>query len=167
MMIDLYLVPSFIIWPRKFQGQGQWRCMMMKAHNSSFHITWSQCRESISVLDSHWWLPCPEEGPLWGEARGWFNIKMPSYQFRNFHYKDKTVSQLPHLYNGNPILVRQHLYIALAPGNLLSLYSFLLLSFSLLSSSWFVIAVCGSISVREVVKLQRNCKLMWSCQLQW
>ena len=35
---------------------------------------------------------------------------------------------------------------------LLSLYSFLWLSFLLTSSGWFVTAVCGSISVRELVK---------------
>ena len=37
---------------------------------------------------------------------------------------------------------------------------------SLLSSGWFVIAVCGSISVRESVKSWGYCKLMWSCCFQ-
>ena len=36
------------------------------------------------------------------------------------------------------------------------LYSFLLLSFLLTSSGFFVIAVCGSISVRELVKYLKS-----------
>ena len=37
------------------------------------------------------------------EIRGRFNIKTPSCQYRNIHYKDKTVSRPSYLYNGNPI----------------------------------------------------------------
>ena len=35
-------------------------------------------------------------------CEGWFNVKMPSYQFRDPHDIDKMVSQLSDLYNGNP-----------------------------------------------------------------
>ena len=43
------------------------------------------------------------------------------------------------------------------PDNLFHCYLF-----SLVSSDWFVIAACGSISIREVDKYYRNCKLMTS-----
>ena len=45
-------------------------------------------------------------------------------------------------------------------SRVLSLYSFPSLSFSLLSSGWFVIEVCGFISVRELVRSESYCKLM-------
>ena len=32
---------------------------------------------------------------------GRFNIKIPSYQYRNFHYKDKNVLRSSYIYNGN------------------------------------------------------------------
>ena len=47
-----------------------------------------------------------------------FNIKTV-FPGMNFHYKDKTVVRPSYLSNGNPILVRRHLYIATAPWTLL------------------------------------------------
>ena len=44
------------------------------------------------------------------------------------------------------------LFLKIYHSRVPSLYSFLLLSFLLTFSGWFVIVVCGSISVREVVK---------------
>ena len=38
------------------------------------------------------------------EAGGPLNIKTPSYQYRNSHCKDKTVSRPSYLYNDSPIL---------------------------------------------------------------
>ena len=35
---------------------------------------------------------------LW--SGGWFNIKMPSYQYRKFHCGDKTILRPPYLHNG-------------------------------------------------------------------
>ena len=41
---------------------------------------------------------------------GCLNIKKASYQCRDFHYKDKTVSRPSYLYNGNPHLERPSFY---------------------------------------------------------
>ena len=38
---------------------------------------------------------------------GWFNIKTPPYQYRDSHYKDKTVSWPSYLYNGNSYTGKQ------------------------------------------------------------
>ena len=43
------------------------------------------------------WHLCIEMAP-WG----WFNIKMPSYQYRNSHCRDKMVLWPSYLYNGIP-----------------------------------------------------------------
>ena len=44
---------------------------------------------------------------------------MLSYQYRNFHYKDKTVSWPSYLYNGNPLTWKDHFYIETGPKWLL------------------------------------------------
>ena len=54
----------------------------------------------------------------WGPRR--LNIKIPSYQFRNFHSKDKTVSRLSCLYNGNTIPGKTVFILRLGPGVLFS-----------------------------------------------
>ena len=36
-------------------------------------------------------------------SRGHLNLKMPSYHYRNSHYKDKTVMRLSYFPNGNPL----------------------------------------------------------------
>ena len=41
------------------------------------------------------------------------NIKMPSHWYRNSHYKDKMVSWLSYLYNGNPYTRKEVFYFAL------------------------------------------------------
>ena len=46
---------------------------------------------------------------------GHLNIKTPSYQHRNSHYKDKTVSLPSYLYNGNTHIWKDHLYIETGP----------------------------------------------------
>ena len=43
----------------------------------------------------------PDPSKVW-EPWIWFSMMISSYQCRNSHYKDKTVSRLSHLYNGNP-----------------------------------------------------------------
>ena len=47
----------------------------------------------------------------------WINIKLQSYQYRNFHCGDKTILRPPFFHNaiGFPILVRRHLYIKSGP----------------------------------------------------
>ena len=47
---------------------------------------------------------------------GHFNIKMPSYQNRNSHYKGKIVSQLSYLHTRNPITSKDGFYIETGPG---------------------------------------------------
>ena len=37
---------------------------------------------------------------IWHDLGGWFNIKMPSYQYRKFHCGDKTILQPSYLHNG-------------------------------------------------------------------
>ena len=37
----------------------------------------------------------------WRWSRGWFNTKMPSYQYRNSHCGDKMILWLSYLHNGN------------------------------------------------------------------
>ena len=63
---------------------------------------------------SHWWSQYPElfmqldnvfnfAWVLWGTSYtpgGWFNIKMPSYQYRKPHYGDKTIFRSSYLHNG-------------------------------------------------------------------
>ena len=49
-------------------------------------------------------MPIPgERRPLyWGGGHGpWFNIKMPSYQYRKSHCGDKTILRPSYLHNGN------------------------------------------------------------------
>ena len=46
----------------------------------------------------------------------WVNIKMLSYQYRDFHYKYKTVSWLSYLYNRNPHAWKDGLNIETGPG---------------------------------------------------
>ena len=72
----------------------------------SFHKNWY-------LLDSHNNIPVLYPPSLWPGA--WFNIKMPSYQYRKSHCGDKTV--VDHLIStmGIPIPVRQHIYIESAP----------------------------------------------------
>ena len=52
----------------------------------------------------------------WAEAGGWFNIKMPSYQFVKSHCGNKSYDSLISTM-GFPVLVR-HLYIESRPGRL-------------------------------------------------
>ena len=46
---------------------------------------------------------------------GPLNIKMLANQYRNSHYKDKIVSWLSYLYDGNPHSWKYHLYIETGP----------------------------------------------------
>ena len=39
----------------------------------------------------------------WTTSKGRLNINMAYYKFRDYHYKDKTVSHRSYLYNDNPI----------------------------------------------------------------
>ena len=59
-------------------------------------------------------LPVGVEWHLWNAGAG-LNIKMSSFQYRNFHYKDKTVIRLSYLYNGNPHTWKDSLYIEMGP----------------------------------------------------
>ena len=43
-----------------------------------------------------------------------FSVKMLSSQYRNSHYKDKRISQLSYLYNGNPHTWNDGPYIEMA-----------------------------------------------------
>ena len=44
---------------------------------------------------------------------GLFQLKMPSFQHRNFDYKDKTVSRPSYLYNGNSYVWKYSLFIGM------------------------------------------------------
>ena len=46
---------------------------------------------------------------------GRLNIKMPSYQYRDSHYKDKTVSRPSYLYNRNILTWKDGLHIEAGP----------------------------------------------------
>ena len=45
-------------------------------------------------------------------------MKVLSYQYRDSHYKDKTVSQHSYLHNGNPHTRKDHVYIETGPGSI-------------------------------------------------
>ena len=49
--------------------------------------------------------------------QGWINIKMLWYQYKNSHHKDKTVSRLSHLYNGNPYTAKTHCGLVTPDGD--------------------------------------------------
>ena len=52
---------------------------------------------------------------MWAlKSWGWFNIKMPSYEYKNSHYKNKTVSRPSHLYNRDPYNGKRAFYIELS-----------------------------------------------------
>ena len=55
----------------------------------------------------------------WIESKGSFNIKMPSYQYRNSHYKDNVVLWPSYLFNGNGYTGKDGLFIERGPGFLL------------------------------------------------
>ena len=48
----------------------------------------------MDIVKSAWWL-LRTHGP-------WFNMKMPSYQYREFHCEDETVVRSSYLHNGIP-----------------------------------------------------------------
>ena len=52
-----------------------------------------------------------EAGTTLGEAQK----KIPSYQYRSSHFKDKMVSRQSHLYNGNPDTWKDGLYVETGP----------------------------------------------------
>ena len=43
------------------------------------------------------------------------DVKTPSYQYRNSHYKDKTVSWLSYLYNEDSHIWKDYLYVEMEP----------------------------------------------------
>ena len=49
-------------------------------------------------------------------SRGCLDIKLPSDQVKNYHYKGKMVSWLSYLYNGNPCTQKDGLYIETGPS---------------------------------------------------
>ena len=62
---------------------------------------WQQLKISLTLS-----VPCRKM------ARGWLNIKMPSYEYRKSHCGDKMILQLSYLHNGVfHILARCYLYI--------------------------------------------------------
>ena len=67
------------------------------------------------TCNSCWW---PEDA--WNQCP--LNIKIPSYLYRNSHYKDKTLSRQSHLYNGHPIPVKTVFILRRGPGNQHSWY---------------------------------------------
>ena len=55
-------------------------------------VIWPQCVDIMGLWHlMTWW--CKEPGP-------WFNIKMPSYQYRKSHCGDKTILWPSYLHNG-------------------------------------------------------------------
>ena len=51
------------------------------------------------------------------KPRHWFNINVPSNQYRKIHYRDKTVIRSSNLHNAVPILIRWHIHIESDPGH--------------------------------------------------
>ena len=77
--------------------------------NSWFWIAHLVCEWALSLLKNgfHRHMGSYQGGDL--------NIKISSYQYRNFHCKDKTVSRLSYFYNGNSHTLKDHLYIETGP----------------------------------------------------
>ena len=50
------------------------------------------------------------------------NTKMPSYQYRDSHYKDKTVSRPSYLYDGNPLHGKTVLTLKRRPDELINVW---------------------------------------------
>ena len=46
---------------------------------------------------------------------GHFNIKIPSYHYKDYQYKENTVSWLAYLYNGNIHTYKDGLYTEMGP----------------------------------------------------
>ena len=70
-------------------------------------ITWNICKFHHDWCRSNFDLTLSHEmniSFLSLQSGGHFEIKNPSYKYRNSHYKDKSC-----LYNGNPILGKRHL----------------------------------------------------------
>ena len=68
---------------------------IMKYYHSHQFISTLSCKHSHLML-------C---------AEGHLNIKIPSHQYRNSHYKDNIVSQLSFHHNENPHTLKKHPYI--------------------------------------------------------
>ena len=51
------------------------------------------------------------------ESGGHLNIKMLSHQYKDSHYKDKMISWPSYLFNRNPHIWKDGLYIETAPMN--------------------------------------------------
>ena len=82
--------------------------MMWNSYVGTFHITGPQyplsAGQAISRILGHF---CTQIGMKWTMPswwlqiyRGWFNKKMPSYQYRKSHCGDKTILRASHLHNG-------------------------------------------------------------------
>ena len=93
-------------WVKFTPCSGSWWWWTRPTSWTSVRRTCASCRRTSGRI---WRLP--------GEARkhtlagGWFNIKMPSYQYSDSHYKDEMIVKLSDLYNGNSYTGKLHFYI--------------------------------------------------------
>ena len=91
-------------------------CRYRNSRPVTYFLQWdhvksnSLCRSDIMERWRVWLIACcysdrshaqylRKDGSPWGRL----NIRMSSYQYRDSHYKDKTVSRPSYLYNGNTI----------------------------------------------------------------
>ena len=78
-------ITRFFSWSGTVISQQAWLAKFMHnvAHGSHYLLTHGQMADSTQVI-----------------YRGWFNIKMPSYQYRKSHCGDKTIFRPSYLHNG-------------------------------------------------------------------
>ena len=51
------------------------------------------------------------------DSWGRLNIMVPSYQYKNSHYKDETVTRPFYLWNANPHTCKDRIYIVVGSGS--------------------------------------------------
>ena len=75
--------------------------------------------QNFLILDSHKWLALSiiilSINDISESAGACPNIKMLSYQYRDFHYKDRMLSLSSHLHSGIPFTWKDSLYIETGP----------------------------------------------------
>ena len=88
----------------------KWMSLDLIEDKSTLVQVMAWCRQATSHYLSQCW---PRSMSLYGISRPqWVNIKIPSYQHRDSHYKGKTVSPPSYLNNGTPNTWKDHPYKA-------------------------------------------------------
>ena len=107
-----------------------WSCTFISSHNfSGTGIITSCLNVPQSMRHVAWWpllwsifrypLILVKSLPVTLRSGSWFNIKIPSYQYRKSHCGEKTILRPSYLHNGisytGKITLRWHLYIESGP----------------------------------------------------